>query len=254
MIHKSIIIAICLAMVVCFTNPASASVEAMLTRADSLYAQRINTDKTEEALAIYRQAHDSSPDNAEAAMKLGRCLIWLAVIKENDESPDMVEEAVDVLSPATEKHTDNPGLHYWLGTAYALQANEGPITALRVMGRIREHLNRVLELNPGYEYGGAYRVLGRLDAKAPGFLGGDKAKAEELIKKAISLAPEYWHNHLFLADLYYKTDRNKQALAILNKVLSSSPQPGLEAEHKIWLKEANGLLGKIQDQLRAAKE
>ncbi|MFH1137135.1 MAG: TRAP transporter TatT component family protein [Pseudomonadota bacterium] len=230
----------------CGLSSARAAGEDILAQADSLYAQRIKTEKAEAALALYRQAQALSPDSAPAALGLGRCLVWLAVVQENEKSSTLVKEAVDVLSGSLKKDPDNPGLHYWLGTAQGLQANEGPLTAVTVMGAMRKHLNRVIELEPGYEYGGAYRVLGRLDAKAPGLLGGDKVEAEELLKKAISLAPAYWHNHLFLADLYYKTDRKKEAEALLNKVLASRPQPGLEAEHQIWLKEAELLLARLQ--------
>ncbi|HMS40050.1 MAG TPA: hypothetical protein PKE69_07495, partial [Pyrinomonadaceae bacterium] len=63
-----------------------------------------------------------------------------------------------------------------------------------------------------YFYGGAWRVLGRVYHKAPGFpfsIGSTK-KAIECLEKAVNLGPKFYLNHLFLAEAYISNrDKDK---------------------------------------------
>lgn len=67
----------------------------------------------------------------------------------------------------------------WLGKACGRMAqNAGPLAALKWAGRTRDALERAVELNP--DNLDAVESLADYYAQAPGFLGGDPAKASAL--------------------------------------------------------------------------
>lgn len=68
---------------------------------------------------------------------------------------------------------------YWLGKACGRVAERaGPLSALKWAGRTRDALERAVELNPDNR--DAVASLADYYEQAPGFLGGDAAKAREL--------------------------------------------------------------------------
>lgn len=80
------------------------------------------------------------------------------------------------------------------------------------MVRIAEAAQKVLELDPGYEAGGAYRILGKLYLEAPSFNIGsnevtrDLEKSQQYLKQAVTDYPDYPENHLFFAELCLAID------------------------------------------------
>lgn len=90
--------------------------------------------------------------------------------------------------------------------------NTGLYYQARVIGypsgmvRITEAAQKVIEIDPTYEEGGGYRILGKLYLEAPSFnLGTNKVqrdleKSRSYLKQAIAVAPSYPENHLFLAE------------------------------------------------------
>ncbi len=68
---------------------------------------------------------------------------------------------------------------YWLGKAYGRYAEQaGWVKAIKYAKLTRQSFERAVALNP--ENWPAVRDLAQFYAKAPGFLGGDKAKARAL--------------------------------------------------------------------------
>jgi tetratricopeptide (TPR) repeat protein len=74
--------------------------------------------------------------------------------------------------------------------------------------RIRAEMEAVIRLNPSYEGGAGYRVMGVIDYKVPGFAGGDKKRAEERLLQAFALDPKNPYTVYYLGE-YYHTVGNK---------------------------------------------
>jgi len=211
--------------------------------AETLFAQRQDPDRAAEAADCFRRVFAQDPTDQTAAIRLLRVLIWLGIQSDGQKEQAYYQEAIETARTALIHHPDHPGLHYWLGAAYGLLTNKaGPWRAMRLVEPIKQEMSKVLELDPAYEYGGADRVLGRLYTKLPSFLGGDKTKAEDHLRKALGLGPRYWLNHLYLADLLIGQDRIQEARDVLQKVMSSEPLPDYRPESAKWREEARKLI------------
>lgn len=87
---------------------------------------------------------------------------------------------------------------YWLGKTYGRLAERASwVSALRYARRTRETLERAVSLNPTNP--DALIALAKFYAEAPGFLGGDKVKAEVLRARAAAAGaqgdPEFSPEH-----------------------------------------------------------
>jgi tetratricopeptide (TPR) repeat protein len=76
----------------------------------------------------------------------------------------------------------------------------------KAMVRIAKAAHKVNELEPSYEHGGGYRILGKLYLEAPSFnIGSDEVtrdldKSQLYLEEAVKTDPNYPENHLFLAE------------------------------------------------------
>ena len=114
--------------------------------------------------------------------------------------------------------------------------------AVPTLVREDRSMNKVLELNPKYDGGGAYIIIGRINYIAPG---GSYSKAIECYEKAIDLNPKRTTAYLYLGELYLHEHIFDKAEKNLKKVVSmdADRRYGIEAaEDKI---SAQKLLKKL---------
>lgn len=134
-----------------------------------------------------------------ALLVLGCWLVW-PVMAEEAPAPsrfDVGREAYDrgdyataaeAFAAAASLAPDDDVAVYWLGKAYGRQAERaGWFEAMRLARLTRQSLERAVALNP--ENPEAVRDLARYYDEAPGFLGGDGARAAELRSRLSKLSP-----------------------------------------------------------------
>jgi tetratricopeptide (TPR) repeat protein len=114
----------------------------------------------------------------------------------------------------------------WLKNAFHLPA-------------LRRELDRALELDPNYA--DALAAKGGLYLQLPRFLGGDGAKAEALLVRAIALDPAAVGARLELADRYLDLDRRDDARDLTQTALRLA----IEQEKPRFASRATKLLDKI---------
>jgi tetratricopeptide (TPR) repeat protein len=130
-----------------------------------------------------------------------------------------------------------------LGSAVELQ---GLVTAAFTMQQLKDHVNRVLELDGRYVP--AHHMLGRMYEELPWFLGGDQEAAVEHLKKAISLDVRYAPARLDLARWYLKHGKNGEAVKELTRVVETPPFTKRWIWERIHRPEAQALLQQIVTQ------
>jgi predicted Zn-dependent protease len=84
---------------------------------------------------------------------------------------------------------------------------------------------KIIEIDRGYEDGGADRVLGRVFFKVPGIAGGSKDKSLEHLEKSKELGPEDPVTRVYLAETYLAKKRVDDARAELEYVLNMPDDP-----------------------------
>ena len=135
-----------------------------------------------------------------------------------------------------------PGL-YWWGKNLAHYLNSRPVIE-RLSSRelLEVIMNRVLTLDPGFHYGGAYRFFGMLYTRIPGM---DIEQSFSYFDQAIKSNPHYLANSVFLANFYYQKAGNREQFnRILTSVISTNLTKHPEVMNDNWFsqKKAQKLL------------
>ena len=228
---------ICVFGLILMSWPAVASEDTntCLYQADALFEKRGDLSKALASADLYKKALAENPSDEKAALRLVRLLIWVGTQSEGERELDLYRQAVEVARQAVKMHPRHPGPHYWLGMAYGLLADRGAVLkSLGYVKSMRKEMDLLLEMDPSYYHGGAYRLLGRLHTRLPRMFGGDRAMAETYLRKAMELGPDFFLNHLFLAGLLQDQGRTQEAAKLVTLVRKASPTPGLEPECRLW--------------------
>jgi hypothetical protein len=130
-------------------------------------------------------------------------------------------------------------LYFWSAVAWGEWAMmRGPLTAVRTgaAGRIRDLAQTVIDVDPGFERGGGYRILGRLHDRAPRiiFFTGwiSRAKGIALLERALAEDPANSISQIFLAEALqdHAPKRREEARRLLQACAQSVPRPEYAVE------------------------
>ena len=114
--------------------------------------------------------------------------------------------------------------------------------------KIRDYSQAVILLDPAYDDGGGYRVLGRLHHQTPAipfFTGwASRSLALKNLQLAVETGPRNLVGRQFLAEAMwdYEPTRRAEARAILEKILAEMPDPDNLVENRKTQEEAAQLL------------
>ncbi|MEM7182021.1 MAG: hypothetical protein AAF518_13975 [Spirochaetota bacterium] len=126
--------------------------------------------------------------------------------------------------------------NYWYASNVGMHGIcKGMMASLASIDPMKKGFEIVLKENESFFFAGPHRALGRLFHQAPGWpiSIGNKTKALEHLERAVELAPEFFNNRLFLAELYIDIGKKPKAKEHLEWMASAEAKP----EHQI---EDNG--------------
>ncbi|RJX34687.1 MAG: hypothetical protein C4525_06445 [Desulfarculus sp.] len=232
-------LALCLAL----AGAAAAGPAEQIKQADALYVQRADLAKAQQAAELYQQALQADPKSEEAAWKLARALYWVGNHAAKDKQVEIFDRAVKAGQQAVAINPQSLPGHFWLGVAYGVYGNaKGVLKSLSLVNPIKQEMALVIKMDPGYEAGGAYRVLGRLYFKLPGLFGGDNDLAIKNLRTAVAKGPKRYLSHIYLAEVLIKEGQEDAARKYLQMVVSGPADPGFEPEDKEWKATAQKML------------
>ena len=104
-------------------------------------------------------------------------------------------------------------------------------------------MNEVLRIDPAFDDGGGYRVLGVVDYKVPGFAGGSKKRALENLLKALDYNKRSPFSNFYLAEYYSVVKKEEKALAHLDTLDSQTEEDADRADLQM-MKEKGRVLRK----------
>jgi hypothetical protein len=228
-------------------NPVLAAADAAWARrAEDRSGVRASSRRISEAVARYEEAA-KDPDAVEPRWKLARALFFKAKFTglDRDAQRSLLEkarsageEAIGILGRRTVPLTEDPDAtptYFWTAVAWGQWGQIVPRVRAAKAGtalKIRNYSTKVIELDPEFEEGGGYRVLGRLHDRAPRIplVTGWVSRTEALrnLRLAVRTAPRNLVNRHFLAEAlaHGSAAEKAEAIRIEKELLADAPSPG----------------------------
>jgi len=237
---KSALLAVCFILGLSLCSWAG-DVSKVIAEADHVYGLRAYQGMAQEAAVLYRLALSRDKGNFEAGWKLCRALHWAGTHnRERELKLAFFREGRQVADMLARRWPQSVAGYYHraLFNARILSLTRDP----SLLFAIRKDLDRSLALDPDYDGGAPYWVLGGLYAKLPWYAGGDISKGVEALEKAVQAGPHRLRNHVYLAQAYLEAGKVKKARTLLAKALACPPEPGCGPEFEEWRNRARRLL------------
>ncbi|RYF41090.1 MAG: hypothetical protein EOO25_10860 [Comamonadaceae bacterium] len=137
----------------------------------------------------------------------------------------------------------------WEGIAVSSFAGEkGGLGALGLVKQAKALYEQAIQIDGNALEGSAYNSLGVLYYKVPGWpVGfGDKAKANELLRKALAINPKGIDPNFFYGEYLVETKQADKAAAYLERALQAPARAGRQVADTGRREEARVLLEKIR--------
>lgn len=247
----------------------------LISQANEYWNQRHDMAQLEQALALFEKAATIDTENLELFITIARGNYFLAdayltedkdqqtavyekslsfaekamaidpEFKELVEGGEMVEDAIRVLD------VEYVGAIYWGSASLGKWGlNKGLATILKNKERGRKMMERCVELDETYFYGGPHRWFGSYYGKLPTIAGRDLNKAKEHFDKALAIAPNYFGTRVLQSEYYSKNAQDKELFRSDLEFVLNTPSdviPELVPEQDAEKKKAQEMLDAIED-------
>ncbi len=204
-------------------DPASAQARWKLARALYFFGSYTNLSEAQRRAAFDRARH--AGDEAIAIVLLRRSV------------PESSSRPAAGTAGLLQGDPDAAGAFFWAAVGWgqwALASNKLEAARKGAARRIRDLCLTLIALDPGYEEGGGYRILGRLHDRAPriplltGWI--SRAEGVRLLRLSVATAPRNPVNLHFLAEALAEGGDRGEAIRIEETVAAAPPSPGHRVE------------------------
>lgn len=215
--------------------------------ADALYADRANPGSARAAAAAWTDELARSPQAFDAAWKLSRADFWLGGHSAEADQRRFYESGIDAARKAIALQPNRPEGHFWLAANMGMMAESfGLRQGIKYRKPIKEALETVLRIDPGFQQGSADRALGRWYFKVPGLFGGSNKEAEAHLRRALTYNRNSTVTHYFLAEVLLDEGRKDEARSELQTVLDAPLDPEWTPEDRDYKDKARALLARVR--------
>jgi hypothetical protein len=111
---------------------------------------------------------------------------------------------------------------------------------------VKDELETVLKLDPGFMNGSADRVLGRWYFRVPRLFGGSNKRAEGYLRASLKYDENSTISRFFLAELLIDEDRKPEARAELQRVIDAPISQEWAPEDQEYKEKAAALLPRVK--------
>jgi tetratricopeptide (TPR) repeat protein len=207
--------------------------------ADALFARREDPVAARQAADQYLAHHRAVPQDFVGSWKLARASYFLGTQGPAAERRMWLETGLSAANDAVALNGARPEGHFWLAANMgALAESYGLRQGLKYRTRIKQALDRVRAIEPGFMDGSPDRALGRWYHKVPGLFGGSAAKAEQHLRKSLTYNPESSVSLFFLGELYADEGRPAEAARLFQQVLEAPVHRDYAAEDRFYKAQA----------------
>lgn len=216
-----------------------------LAEASGHWAARKDPERVRKALEILQGARDPDNRNFEVEAAFAR-YSWFLGSREQlsyEQSEKILKDGLEAARIARRLKPNEPDGHFWEAAIVGEQAERAPVTVGIVsVDKIRSGMQKVLEIEPGFQSGSAYMGLGRLELNTRGLAGGSTERALEYLEKGFENHKDNAYMYLYLAEAYFAVDLDEKAKEIVAKLRAMEPHPDFVPEYEEALEGAEKLL------------
>jgi hypothetical protein len=213
---------------------------------DALYRDRLNPASAKQAVEIFSTRAEAGRD-FEAAWKAARGCYWLGTRGPERERKAALERGIKAGELAVTLSPARPEGYYWQAANMgALAESFGLSQGLKYRGRIKDHLLKVISIDPAWLQGSGDRALGWWYHKVPGLFGGSEEKAELHLRRALIHNPRSTATLYFLGEVLLERGRKADARQMLQQVLEVPVLDEWEPENREFQRLAAERLAKIK--------
>ena len=187
----------------------------------ALAADPKGSPRAEEALSLCNKSDDVPAGEKRALL---------------DRSLALAEEAIAADGADAKAH-----FAAFCALGHRMELDGAGVRSLLALRRLRQEIDRTLELAPDYSDAMVGKASLLLDA--PRLLGGDAAEAERLLRRALALDPEYGSARLRLASALADRGAREEARTEARRALATAERKHDDAQAA----EARALLTKLGD-------
>ena len=196
-------------------------------------------ETTAYAQGRFRQAQArcrQEPANPQAAWEFGRACFELAECATNrSQRAEIANQGIAACRQAIARATNSGPAHYYLGVNLGQMARTKGFGALGLVSSMRREFDLACSLDEHVDFAGPDRNLGQLYRDAPPIVSlGNRAQAEQHLRHAVTLAPDFPDNHLELVEGYLKWGEPLKASQELNALENSWPAARAKLTGPAW--------------------
>jgi len=205
-------------------------------RQDGSKGTLASTENIDKAIEQFSTALLSPQSEKDAALYLLKSYYYKAefAVQDKDEKKKIFNEGKALGEKYIEKYPTSPEFRYWYLVNLGSWAQVyGILTAARegVSDLMKTHSEKIIELDPEYQNGGGYFMLGAVHFKSPyiPFLLSwpDNDDAIKYLQLSVDTGNAEMNQKNYLAQALSKDGRDKKARALLEEVLNTEPSTAI---------------------------
>ena len=220
-------------------------------RQDGSKGTLASTENIDKAIQQFSTALLSPESEKDAALYLLKSYYYKAefAVQDKDEKKKIFNKGKALGEKYIEKYPTSAEFRYWYLVNLGSWAQVyGILTAARegVSDLMKTHSEKIIELDPEYQNGGGYFMLGAVHFKSPyiPFLLSwpDNDDAIKYLQLSVDTGNAEMNQKNYLAQALSKDGRDKKARALLEEVLNTEPSTTTLVEDLYDIEEARQLL------------
>jgi predicted Zn-dependent protease len=221
----------------------SQPVSEVIQKADDLFKQRNDISNLREALKTLAGARAADSRNFEVEWKFAKYSYFLGRHAEDEKEKNAAfEKGKEAGLIASNMEPAKPEGHFWYAANMGELCRLNPVTiGLKSIGDVKAALNKVIEIDPGFQNASAYDALAQIELQTS-LTGGTAEKAVELLEKALATEKNNTSLRLHLAEAYLAIKKEPEARKQLDELLKMKPNPDYVPEYNQDVAEARKML------------
>lgn len=216
-----------------------------IQEAAELYKQREDPDKVRKALEVLDQARDPDHRNFEVEKTFAMYSYFLGSRDSvgDDEAETVLKKGLAAAKIVRRMEPKKPDGYFWSAAILGAQSKRAPVTVgIPSIKKIRDGMNKVLEIDPDYQAASAYLGLGQLELSSRGLAGGSVDKAIDYLEEGLRTDRKNAYIYFYLAEAYFAAGRDDDAKKVISDLENMTPEPDHVPEYHEALAKAEKLM------------